>query len=152
MESSRSRRTSQMDDESHELNAMELGKAYFSVKKHQKVLSMGAGKPIPPYLPDSNQYTVEFDGPGDPAHPLNWDFTVKLVFPKNAGSVQGALLTLVSHRIYISSMFSLEPSRHLLPVQFLPQVLPVRARPSGLVQRWAYLVQHFMPWDSRRGH
>lgn len=102
MESSRSRRTSHMDDENHDLSALELGQAYFSIKKHQEVLSMGAGKPIPPYLPDSNQYTVEFDGPGDPAHPFNWDLTVKLVFPKNAGSVQGAFL--ISHRIYISSM------------------------------------------------
>lgn len=41
---------------------------------------MGAEKPIPPCLPDSNDYVVEFDGPDDPTHPINWGFTVKSVY------------------------------------------------------------------------
>ena len=59
-----------------EFNAPELGQAYYK-EKHQGILSMGAGKPMPPALPDATEYVVEFDGPDDPAHPLNWNFTVK---------------------------------------------------------------------------
>ncbi|KAL4875903.1 major facilitator superfamily domain-containing protein [Aspergillus karnatakaensis] len=39
-------------------------------------LSMGGGKAIPPPLPDSKEYIVEFD-PDDPTHPLNWPVSVK---------------------------------------------------------------------------
>ncbi|OJJ95234.1 hypothetical protein ASPACDRAFT_82069 [Aspergillus aculeatus ATCC 16872] len=35
-------------------------------------LPMGAGKPYPPALPDSEAYVVEFDGADDPMHPQNW--------------------------------------------------------------------------------
>jgi len=77
MESSKSSRTGQIDHEHNGLDTSELGQAYGSVGKHQGALSMGAGKPIPPPLPDSKEYIVEFDGPDDPVHPLNWSFTVK---------------------------------------------------------------------------
>lgn len=79
MDPSRSSRTGQLEDEYNGLDASELGQAHGSVEKHQGTLSMGAGKPIPPSLPDSKEYIVEFDGPDDPAHPLNWSFTVKYV-------------------------------------------------------------------------
>ncbi|KAL2811998.1 bicyclomycin resistance protein [Aspergillus granulosus] len=39
---------------------------------------MGGGKPIPAILPNESQYVVEFEGPDDPTHPLNWSFGVKL--------------------------------------------------------------------------
>jgi DHA1 family multidrug resistance protein-like MFS transporter len=45
-------------------------------KSHQKP-SMGAGKTIPPPLPNSNLYVVDFDGPDDPIHPLNWALGIK---------------------------------------------------------------------------
>lgn len=35
-------------------------------------LSMGAGKPIPPPLPEREEYTVDFDEMADPTHPWNW--------------------------------------------------------------------------------
>lgn len=58
---------------------MELGQAFYDTEKRPGILSMGAGKPIPPALPDATEYVVEFDGPDDPAHPLNWSFLVKYV-------------------------------------------------------------------------
>ncbi|KAL3488393.1 major facilitator superfamily domain-containing protein [Aspergillus germanicus] len=39
---------------------------------------MGAGKHLSPSLPDLNQYVVEFDGPKDPTHPINWTLGIKL--------------------------------------------------------------------------
>lgn len=35
-------------------------------------LPIGAGKPYPPPLPDSEAYVVEFEGADDPMHPHNW--------------------------------------------------------------------------------
>ncbi|KAL0470521.1 major facilitator superfamily domain-containing protein [Neurospora intermedia] len=37
----------------------------------------GAGKPYPPQLPDPDEYVVEFDGPDDPLHAMNWPFKKK---------------------------------------------------------------------------
>lgn len=38
-------------------------------------LPLGAGKPYPPSLPDSDDYVVEFEGSEDPMHPQNWPMT-----------------------------------------------------------------------------
>ncbi|KAI3391013.1 hypothetical protein diail_8108, partial [Diaporthe ilicicola] len=43
-----------------------------------EALSMGMGKPIPPALPDPENYTVEFDEANDPMHPYNWRLATKL--------------------------------------------------------------------------
>lgn len=40
-------------------------------------LFMGMGKPIPPILPDLEDYKVEFDGMDDPEHPYNWKHSTK---------------------------------------------------------------------------
>ncbi|KAI0425710.1 polyamine transporter 1 [Xylaria sp. FL1042] len=40
--------------------------------------AFGAGKPLPPPLPDREAYVVEFDGPDDPYHPQNWPLKKKL--------------------------------------------------------------------------
>lgn len=40
-------------------------------------LSMGMGKPIPPMLPDQDNYTVEFDEVNDALHPYNWKRSTK---------------------------------------------------------------------------
>jgi DHA1 family multidrug resistance protein-like MFS transporter len=37
----------------------------------------GAGKPYPPPLPEQDEYVVEFDGPDDPLHPMNWPIRKK---------------------------------------------------------------------------
>lgn len=37
----------------------------------------GAGKPYPPQLPDPDEYVVEFDGPDDPMHAMNWPIKKK---------------------------------------------------------------------------
>lgn len=39
--------------------------------------AFGAGKPYPPDLPAQEQYVVEFDGPDDPIHAMNWPFAKK---------------------------------------------------------------------------
>ncbi|KAL1870447.1 hypothetical protein Daus18300_005133 [Diaporthe australafricana] len=36
------------------------------------------GRPIPPTLPDQDEYTVEFDEANDPLHPYNWRLSIKL--------------------------------------------------------------------------
>ena len=38
---------------------------------------MGAGKPMPPLLPEREEYVVEFDGPDDPLHAQNWSLKKK---------------------------------------------------------------------------
>jgi DHA1 family multidrug resistance protein-like MFS transporter len=48
-----------------------------SPEKNHQALSIGAGKQLPPPLPDSNQYVVEFDGTDDPTHPMNWTLGTK---------------------------------------------------------------------------
>ncbi|KAF3761845.1 MFS general substrate transporter [Cryphonectria parasitica EP155] len=40
--------------------------------------SMGMGKPLPPPLPDVEEYTVEYEGEDDPDHPFNWSRSTKL--------------------------------------------------------------------------
>lgn len=42
-------------------------------------LFLGMGKPLPPRLPDAEEYTVEFDGEDDPIHPYNWTRSAKYV-------------------------------------------------------------------------
>ncbi|VEU22203.1 DEKNAAC103213 [Brettanomyces naardenensis] len=39
---------------------------------------MGGGRPYPPMLPSSEEYTVSFDGRGDPLHPQNWSVGTKI--------------------------------------------------------------------------
>jgi len=38
---------------------------------------MGLGKPYPPPLPAQEEYVVEFDGPDDPLHVMNWPMRKK---------------------------------------------------------------------------
>jgi DHA1 family multidrug resistance protein-like MFS transporter len=39
--------------------------------------AMGLGKPYPPPLPEQEEYVVEFDGPDDPLHAINWPLKKK---------------------------------------------------------------------------
>jgi len=40
--------------------------------------AFGAGKPFPPVIPAEREaYVVDFEGPEDPLHPLNWSFRTK---------------------------------------------------------------------------
>jgi DHA1 family multidrug resistance protein-like MFS transporter len=38
---------------------------------------MGLGKPFPQPLPAQEEYVVEFDGPDDPLHAMNWPMRKK---------------------------------------------------------------------------
>lgn len=40
--------------------------------------AFGAGKAFPPALPEREEYVVEFDGPDDPLHAMNWPIRKKL--------------------------------------------------------------------------
>ncbi|GLA89464.1 hypothetical protein AtubIFM56815_003943 [Aspergillus tubingensis] len=40
---------------------------------------MGQGKDFPPPLPNREDYVVDFDGPDDPQHPLNWPLFTKIL-------------------------------------------------------------------------
>ncbi|KAI7548545.1 MFS general substrate transporter [Hortaea werneckii] len=40
--------------------------------------NFGGGKPFPPPLPNREEYVVEFDGPEDPLHAMNWSLGKKL--------------------------------------------------------------------------
>ena len=47
---------------------------------HQpRMLSIGENRPFPPHLPDSKHYLVDFERPGDPMHPYNWELFTKYV-------------------------------------------------------------------------
>jgi DHA1 family multidrug resistance protein-like MFS transporter len=40
--------------------------------------AFGAGKPFPPVIPAEREaYVVDFEGPADPLHPMNWTFKQK---------------------------------------------------------------------------
>ena len=43
--------------------------------------AFGGGKPLPPQLPNQEDYVVEFDGPDDPYHAQNWSTKKKYVLP-----------------------------------------------------------------------
>lgn len=43
--------------------------------------NFGAGKPYPPLLPNQEDFVVEFDGPDDLLHPLNWSLRKKYDLP-----------------------------------------------------------------------
>ncbi|KAF4156826.1 hypothetical protein CNMCM6069_006348 [Aspergillus lentulus] len=55
-----------------------VGSSHGSTKNDNRPLTIGAGKPFPPPLIDSDNYVVEFDGPDDPEHPYNWSYFLKL--------------------------------------------------------------------------
>lgn len=78
-----SRVSTHRDLERHmtEIDRMETAKSQHSATVGRSVKSrtsplplpaFGAGKPYPPPLPAKEVYVVEFDGPDDPLHAMNW--------------------------------------------------------------------------------
>ncbi|KAE8154107.1 Alpha/Beta hydrolase protein [Aspergillus avenaceus] len=62
-------------------------------------LPMGAGKPYPPALPESDGYVVEFEGSDDPMHPQNWPMKKRVMI--------GSLLTFCALvTAYASAVFA----------------------------------------------
>lgn len=47
-------------------------------RKEKPMPAFGAGKPLPPPLPDQEEYVVEFEGRDDPYHAQNWPLKKKL--------------------------------------------------------------------------
>ncbi|KAG4031973.1 hypothetical protein MFRU_008g03230 [Monilinia fructicola] len=70
----------------------------FSTKEKPLPL-MGLGKEYPPLLPDQEEYVVEFDGPDDPLHAVNWPMKKKIIT-----SILLGYTTFVS--AFTSSIFS----------------------------------------------
>ncbi|EPE29515.1 MFS general substrate transporter [Glarea lozoyensis ATCC 20868] len=60
---------------------------------------MGLGKPLPPPLPERDEYVVEFNGPDDPLHAQNWPMRKKVLT-----AIMLGYTTLVS--AFTSSIFS----------------------------------------------
>ncbi|KAJ9141828.1 MFS general substrate transporter [Pleurostoma richardsiae] len=56
-----------------------VGRSLTSRKSRKPLPNFGAGKPYPPPLPNQEDYVVEFDGPDDPLHAMNWPIRKKLV-------------------------------------------------------------------------
>jgi DHA1 family multidrug resistance protein-like MFS transporter len=54
-----------------------VGRSLRSRDSRKPLPNFGAGKPYPPPLPDQEEYVVEFDGPDDPLHAMNWPFKKK---------------------------------------------------------------------------
>lgn len=52
-------------------------------------LPMGAGKPYPPSLPESEAFVVEFEGADDPMHPQNWPMKRRYVSRGPLGEGRG---------------------------------------------------------------
>jgi DHA1 family multidrug resistance protein-like MFS transporter len=55
-----------------------VGATLRSRQSRKPLPAMGAGKPYPPPLPEREEYVVEFDGPDDPLHAMNWPIRRKL--------------------------------------------------------------------------
>ncbi|PLN79786.1 MFS general substrate transporter [Aspergillus taichungensis] len=64
-------------------------------------LPLGAGKPYPPELPNSEDYVVDFEGADDPLHPQNWPMSKRILI----GSLLtfGALVTSYSSAIFATA-------------------------------------------------
>jgi MFS transporter, DHA1 family, multidrug resistance protein len=56
-----------------------VGRTSKSRESKRALPNFGAGKPYPPPLPGIDEYVVEFDGPDDPLHPMNWPLRKKLL-------------------------------------------------------------------------
>ena len=54
-----------------------VGRSVKSRKSNRPLPNFGAGKPYPPPLPEREEYVVEFDGPDDPLHAMNWPLKKK---------------------------------------------------------------------------
>lgn len=49
-----------------------VGRSVTSRQSKKPLPNFGGGKDFPPQLPAREEYVVEFDGPDDPLHPMNW--------------------------------------------------------------------------------
>jgi DHA1 family multidrug resistance protein-like MFS transporter len=56
-----------------------VGRSLTSRTTKKPLPNFGAGKPYPPLLPEQEEYVVEFDGPDDPLHGMNWPTKKKYV-------------------------------------------------------------------------
>lgn len=61
-----------------------VGRGSKSRESTKPLPPFGAGRPFPPPLPEREEYVVEFDGPDDPLHPLNWPMRKKCVSLPNS--------------------------------------------------------------------
>ncbi|EMR66766.1 hypothetical protein MGN70_012336 [Eutypa lata] len=56
-----------------------VGRSAHSRRPETPLPNFGGGKPLPPQLPNQEDYVVEFDGPDDPYHAQNWPTKKKLL-------------------------------------------------------------------------
>jgi MFS transporter, DHA1 family, multidrug resistance protein len=54
-----------------------VGASLTSRQSRKPLPEFGAGKPYPPPLPEREEYVVEFTGPDDPLHAMNWPLKKK---------------------------------------------------------------------------
>jgi DHA1 family multidrug resistance protein-like MFS transporter len=56
-----------------------IGRSHTSKSRDNRraLPEMGLGKPLPPPLPEREEYVVEFSGPDDPLHAQNWPMRKK---------------------------------------------------------------------------
>jgi DHA1 family multidrug resistance protein-like MFS transporter len=56
-----------------------IGRSHTSKSRDSRraLPEMGLGKPLPPPLPERDEYVVEFSGPDDPLHAQNWPMRKK---------------------------------------------------------------------------
>ena len=60
-----------------------VGRSPTSRSSKKPLPNFGGGKEYPPPLPEREEYVVEFDGPDDPLHPVNWSMKKKCGSPPN---------------------------------------------------------------------
>ncbi|KAL2265529.1 hypothetical protein VTJ83DRAFT_6629 [Remersonia thermophila] len=92
-------------------------KSIRSAKSRKPLPSFGGGKPYPPLLPNQEDYVVEFDGPDDPLHALNWPMKKKVLTAAILGfttmtaafgsSIFSAATVAVGNEYHVSSEVSL---------------------------------------------
>ncbi|KAI9701485.1 MAG: hypothetical protein M1836_001541 [Candelina mexicana] len=56
-----------------------VGRGLKSRESKKPLPEFGGGKPYPPPLPEREEYVVEFDGPDDPLHAMNWSSRKKII-------------------------------------------------------------------------
>ena len=54
-----------------------VGRSATSRSSKKPLPNFGGGKDYPPPLAEREEYVVEFDGPDDPLHPVNWTLKKK---------------------------------------------------------------------------
>ena len=103
-----------------------------SVRSQAILRTIGGGKPFPPDIPAEREaYVVDFEGPDDPMHPMNWKTSKKYASkPLAILQTTDAVPGLAS----LQSVPSLAYAQRLPPLSSHPQHQPLAATSGSLLK------------------